>query len=84
MLEAYYEYADYRDVSIKMAPGFCVRPLGKRDPAAVRRPGKAIREPLLVPPHAELAGVSKTVTITAPGSRPLFRARGGFLVYLLR
>jgi predicted Rossmann fold flavoprotein len=30
-------------------------------------------------PHAELAGVSLTVTITAPGSRPGFTTTGGFL-----
>mgnify|MGYP002623864646 CR=1 FL=1 len=31
-------------------------------------------------PHAELAGVSKAVTITAPGTRPAFETTGGFLV----
>jgi len=31
-------------------------------------------------PHAELAGVSKTVTIHAPGSKPLFSTTGGFLI----
>lgn len=31
-------------------------------------------------PHAELAGVSRTVTISAPGSKPAFRTTGGFLV----
>jgi len=31
-------------------------------------------------PHAELAGISRTVTITAPGTRPLFQTTGGFLV----
>ena len=31
-------------------------------------------------PHAELAGVSRTVTIAAPGSKPAFRTTGGFLV----
>jgi predicted Rossmann fold flavoprotein len=30
-------------------------------------------------PHAELAGVSLTVTITAPGARPTFETTGGFL-----
>ena len=31
-------------------------------------------------PHSALAGVSKTVTISAPGTKPPFRATGGFLV----
>jgi len=31
-------------------------------------------------PHADLAGVSKTVTIRAPGARPSFSTTGGFLV----
>ena len=31
-------------------------------------------------PHAELAGVSKTVEVHAPGTRPAFRTRGGFLI----
>jgi predicted Rossmann fold flavoprotein len=31
-------------------------------------------------PHAELAGVSKTVTIHAPGAKPSFSTTGGFLV----
>ncbi len=30
-------------------------------------------------PHAELAGVSRTVTITAPGTRPAFSTTDGFL-----
>jgi predicted Rossmann fold flavoprotein len=30
-------------------------------------------------PHAELAGVSLSVTITAPGTRPAFETTGGFL-----
>ncbi len=30
-------------------------------------------------PHADLAGVSGTVTITAPGARPAFSTTGGFL-----
>jgi len=30
-------------------------------------------------PHAELAGISRTVTITAPGARPPFTTTGGFL-----
>ena len=31
-------------------------------------------------PHAHLAGVSTTVTIRAPGSRPKFSVHGGFLI----
>jgi predicted Rossmann fold flavoprotein len=31
-------------------------------------------------PHADLAGVSATVTLTAPRSRPAFQAEGGFLI----
>jgi len=31
-------------------------------------------------PHASLAGVSLTVTITAPGTKPAFSTTGGFLV----
>ncbi len=31
-------------------------------------------------PHAELAGISTTVSISAPGARPPFSATGGFLV----
>jgi predicted Rossmann fold flavoprotein len=31
-------------------------------------------------PHAELAGISKTVTIHAPGARPSFQTTGGFLI----
>jgi predicted Rossmann fold flavoprotein len=30
-------------------------------------------------PHAELAGVSRTVTVSAPGARPPFATTGGFL-----
>jgi predicted Rossmann fold flavoprotein len=30
-------------------------------------------------PHAELAGVSRTVTVSAPGTRPPFATTGGFL-----
>lgn len=38
--------------------------------------------PLTADPHpqAALAGVSGPVTVTAPGTRPPFRARGGFLI----
>jgi len=31
-------------------------------------------------PHAELAGISKPVTIAAPGSKPAFQTTGGFLI----
>jgi len=31
-------------------------------------------------PHAELAGISKPVTVHAPGTKPPFRTTGGFLV----
>jgi predicted Rossmann fold flavoprotein len=31
-------------------------------------------------PHADLAGVSQTVTIVAPGAKPAFSTTGGFLV----
>lgn len=31
-------------------------------------------------PHAELAGISGVVTITAPGTRPAFRTTDGFLI----
>jgi predicted Rossmann fold flavoprotein len=31
-------------------------------------------------PHAALAGVSKEVTLTAPGARPAFSTTGGFLI----
>lgn len=53
----------------------------------LRRMGHEVRPtyPALTPltaaphPHAELAGVSLTVTLRAPGSRPAFETTGGFL-----
>lgn len=38
--------------------------------------------PLTADPHpqAELAGVSGPVTVSAPGAKPVFRTRGGFLI----
>lgn len=53
-----------------------VRALGHRI-----RPTYPALTPLLAdpPPHAHLAGVSLDVTLQAPGARPRFSTRGGFL-----